>query len=41
MTADPVKRKGLLATLIRIVVCLLLLTWIFQSIFLDEGKRFW
>ncbi|MBL6763682.1 MAG: flippase-like domain-containing protein [Verrucomicrobiae bacterium] len=41
MTADPVKRKGLLATLIRIVVCLLLLTWIFQSIFWDEGKRFW
>lgn len=38
---DPTKRKSLLATLIRIAICTLLLAWVFQSIFWDEGKRFW
>lgn len=37
----PAKKRSLLATLVRVVICALLLAWIFQSIFWDEGKRFW
>jgi len=40
-TGAPPKRKSLLATLVRITICALLLAWIFQSIFWDEGQRFW
>ena len=41
MSANAPERKSLIATLIRIAICTLLLAWIFQSIFWDEGKRFW
>lgn len=40
-STKPKSGKGILGTIVRIVVCSLLMAWIFQTIFWDVGKRAW